>query len=74
VSGTLPGVVLFGCFFAWALVDRVSLRRRVPPRIHRAPASRYNDLLAVLAGLALHALLVWRVHAWLFGVQPWPIG
>jgi len=68
VAGTLPAVVLFGSFFVWALVDRMSLQRRVPPRIRRAPEGRYNDLLAVLVGLTLYVLFVWRLHDWLFGV------
>ncbi|HTT03769.1 MAG TPA: NnrU family protein [Steroidobacteraceae bacterium] len=68
VAGTLPDVVLFGSFFVWALVDRMSLQRRVPPRIRRAPTRRYNDVLAVLLGVTLYALFVWRLHDWLFGV------
>lgn len=73
-AGTLPDVVLFGSFFVWALVDRLSLQRRVPPRIRRAPAKRYNDLFAILLGLTLYALFVWRLHAWLFGVALYPSG
>jgi uncharacterized membrane protein len=73
-AGTLPDVLLFGSFFIWALLDRMSLQRRIPPRIRRAPAGPYNDLFAVLLGLTLYALFVWRLHAWLFGVLLWPGG
>lgn len=66
VNGTLPEVVLFGSFLLWACVDRLSLQQRAQPSLRRAPAAPYNDLLAVVLGLALYALLVWRVHAWLF--------
>lgn len=74
VTGRLPDVVLFGSFFLWALIDRLSLQRRSPPRIRRAPARPYNDLLAVLLGLALYAAFVYRLHVWLFNVRAWPIG
>jgi uncharacterized membrane protein len=73
VSGTLPDVVLFGSFFVWALIDRLSLQRRSPPRIRRAPPRAYNDLLAVLLGLVLYGAFIYRLHAWLFGVAPWPV-
>lgn len=68
VNGTLPAVVLFGSFLVWAVIDRISLKRRTAAPIRRAPASRYNDMLAVGVGLALYALFIWRLHAWLIGV------
>jgi uncharacterized membrane protein len=68
VDGTLPGVLLFACFLVWALIDRLSLGRRVPAPIRRAPPRRYNDLLAVALGLALYALFIWRLHGWIMGV------
>jgi uncharacterized membrane protein len=38
--------------------------------VRGAPPGRYNDLIAVLLGLALYALFVWRLHALLIGVAP----
>jgi len=67
-DGTLPGVVLFGSFLLWASIDRLSLRQRAPRAIRRAPATRFNDLLAVSLGLALYAAFLCGLHAWLFGV------
>ncbi|MGH8142641.1 MAG: NnrU family protein [Steroidobacteraceae bacterium] len=67
-NGTLPGVLLCACFLAWALIDRLSLGRRVPAPIRRAPPRRYNDALAVILGLALYALFIWRLHGWIIGV------
>jgi uncharacterized membrane protein len=67
-DGTLPAVVLFSAFLLWALIDRLSLQRRVPSPIRRAPATRFNDLTAVVLGLALYALFLWRLHAWIFGI------
>ena len=70
-NGGLHDVLLFGGFLAWAVVDRISLKRRAvvtpPPS---APASRWNDLLAVLGGLALYVLFVGGLHRWLIGVSP----
>lgn len=70
-NGTLADVVLFGAFLAWAVADRIAVkRRRVQHRIPGAPPSRRNDLIAVVAGLAIYVAFVWRVHAWLIGVSP----
>ena len=73
VAGTLPDVVLFSGFFVWAVADRVSLQRRAPPPIRRAPPRPYNDLLAIGLGLALYAAFIYRLHGWLFGVPLWPL-
>lgn len=69
-NGTLADVLLFGGFLAWAVVDRISLKRRVQRPIPGAPPSAANDLIAVVAGLALYGLFMWRAHAWLIGVSP----
>jgi uncharacterized membrane protein len=71
-NGMLADVVLFGSFLVWAGIDRASLKRRVPSPIHRAPARPYNDLIAVVLGLALFALFVWRLHALIIGVPVLP--
>lgn len=70
VNGTLADVLLFGGFLAWAVADRISLKRRVARPVPGAPPSAANDLIAVVAGLALYGLFVWRAHAWLIGVSP----
>ena len=69
MNGMLADVVLFGAFLAWAVVDRISLKRR-PQRemLASAPASRFNDAIAVIAGLALYAAFVAVLHQWLIGV------
>ena len=68
VNGTLADVLLFGSFLVWAVAVRISLKRRVPAPVPGAPPSRYNDLIALLAGLGLYALFVWRLHALIIGV------
>lgn len=70
-NGGLHDVLLFGGFLAWAVADRISLKRRVavapPPG---APPSRWNDAIAVVGGLALYGLFVGGLHRWLVGVSP----
>jgi uncharacterized membrane protein len=69
-NGTLAAVLLFGSFLVWAVVDRISLKNRVQRPIETLPASRFNDAIAVIGGLALYVLFVWRLHLWLVGVSP----
>jgi len=69
-GGTLADVLLFGGFLAWAVADRVSLKRRAARAVPSLPASGLNDAIAVVGGLALYALTAFWAHAWLFGVRP----
>jgi uncharacterized membrane protein len=68
-NGMLADVLLFGGFLAWAVMDRISLKHR-PQAIRTAPAGRFNDLIAVVLGLALYALFIGWAHVRLFGVSP----
>ena len=67
-NGTLADVILFGSFLAWAVVDRISLKRRKPRPNLRAPASKINDAVAVIGGLGLYLAFVFWLHAAWFGV------
>lgn len=71
-NGSLADVVLFGAFLVWAVVERISLKRRTPLPVPGAPPSRFNDALAVFLGLGLYAAFIFGVHTWLFGVSPVP--
>jgi uncharacterized membrane protein len=68
-NGMLADVLLFGGFLAWAVIDRISLKRRAQT-VPAAPAGRFNDLIAVVAGLALYILFIGWAHLRLFGVSP----
>ena len=70
VNGRLADVLLFGGFLAWAVADRISLKRRPPQYARAAPIMRFNDLWAVVLGLALYAFTIGWLHARLFGVSP----
>lgn len=69
MNGMLADAVLFGAFLAWAVADRISLKRR-PQRemLVTAPASKWNDAIAVVVGLAIYAWFVAGLHQWLIGV------
>jgi uncharacterized membrane protein len=65
-NGLLADVLLFGSFLVWAIVDRISLKRRGQRPIATAPPGRFNDLIAVVVGLALYVLFIVWAHEWLF--------
>lgn len=70
-NGSLADVILFGGFLAWAVADRISLKRRSAPRAPpTAPPGPWNDAIAVVLGLAVYALFIGWAHARLFGVSP----
>lgn len=74
-NGTLADVLLFGGFLTWAVLDRISVKRRAPGAAGtapHAPSRPVNDLIVIIVGLALYALFVLRAHQWLFGVSPLP--
>lgn len=72
VNGGVADVMLFGGFLAWAVADRISLKRRTPAPPPGAPASRFNDAVAVILGLAVYAAFLFGLHQHLFGVPPLP--
>lgn len=69
-NGTLADVLLFGGFLAWAVVDRISLKKRAARPIPGAPPSPLNDAIAIVGGLVLYAAFLFKVHVWLIGVSP----
>ena len=71
-NGDLASVLLFGGFLAWAVADRISLKRRGPGAGQLAATAgdpgRFSDMIVILIGLALYGAFVWKLHAWLIGV------
>jgi len=65
-------VLLFGGFLAWAVVDRISLKRRVQRPVPGAPASRWNDGAALVLGLAAYGAFAAWLHPMLIGVPVLP--
>jgi uncharacterized membrane protein len=67
-NGDLASLILFGGFLAWAVWDRIAVKRRGETIAVAGPLQW--DIAAVVAGTLLYALFVWKLHAWLFGVAP----
>lgn len=70
VNGMLADVLLFGGFLAWAVADRISLKRRKPRQHLTLPKLGVNDAFAVIGGLALYGAFVAYLHRALIGVAP----
>jgi len=73
-NGARADVILFGLLLAWAVADRISLKRRPLRPMPGAPAASFNDVIVIAAGLAIFAVFVSGLHALLFGVPvpgPW---
>ena len=69
-NGMLADLILFGSFLAWAVLDRLSMGWREPLPVQGAPPSKWNDLIAIVGGLALYTVFVLWLHRWLIGVSP----
>jgi len=68
VNGTLADVLLFGGFLAWAVADRVSMKRRPERDIPRLPRTAANDVIVVLGGIGIYLAFVFWLHARWIGV------
>jgi uncharacterized membrane protein len=70
-NGTAADLVLFGSFLVWAVADFAASRRRDRAAgIVRVAGPPRNDAIAVIVGVLLWAVILWRVHAWVIGVSP----
>jgi uncharacterized membrane protein len=72
-NGMLADVLLFGGFLVWAVADRISLKRRVVRPTPGPPPLKYNDLIAVVGGLALYVIFALWLHVRWIGVSPLPM-
>lgn len=70
VNGNLADVLLFGSFLIWAVVDRVSMKKRVARPLPGAPESKANDVIVVVVGLLLYVVFVMWGHETLIGMKP----
>lgn len=65
ISGRLAQLLLFGSLLAWAVFDRISVKRRALP-IKSGPVR--NDIIALVIGLIAYVFMLTRGHTWLIGV------
>ena len=68
-NGDLGSIILFGSFLAWAVVDRISLKRRADPGAPPIPVGGVaNDLIAVAVGFVAYLALAFAFHPVVIGV------
>lgn len=72
VNGDLASLLLFGSFLGWAVVDRISEKKRLRAGLTSNPVagSVKWDIIAVVGGVALYVAFVIWLHRWLIGVPP----
>jgi uncharacterized membrane protein len=68
-NGDLGGIILFGAFLAWAVFDRISLKRRADAGGPPIPVGGVtNDLIAVAVGIVAYLALAFAFHPVVIGV------
>jgi len=68
-NGDLGGIVLFGSILAWAVYDRITLKRRSDPGAPPIPTrGRTNDIIAVVVGTLLCLALGFWFHPAVIGM------
>jgi uncharacterized membrane protein len=69
-NGDLGGIILFGAILAWAVFDRITLKRRSDPGAPAIPSGgRRNDVIAVVVGTLVYLALGFWFHPYLIGLR-----
>ena len=66
-NGELRSLLLFGSFLAFAVIDRIAVKRRNAPVRVAGPV--VNDVIVVVGGLVLYAVIYLWAHPWIAGVR-----
>jgi uncharacterized membrane protein len=68
-NGDLGSIVLFGSVLAWAVYDRITLKRRTDPGAPPFPVGgRRNDIIAIVLGTLLYLALGLIFHPLVVGI------
>lgn len=68
-NGDLGSIILFGSFLAWAVFDRISLKRRSDAGAPPIPVGGSgNDLIAIAVGVVAYLALAFAFHPVVIGV------
>ena len=68
-NGDLGSIILFGGILAWAVFDRISLKRRTDPGAPPIPVGGWgNDVAAVIVGTLVYLALGFLLHPLVIGV------
>ncbi len=69
-NGDLGSLILFGAILAYAVYDRITLKRRSDAGAPAIPVGGVtNDVVAVVGGTILYLLLVFLFHPYVVGVS-----
>jgi len=73
-NGDFASIILFGSFLAYAVYDRITLKRRAARGPVTVPASgpTRNDIIAVVLGIVLYVVFLVWLHPLLIGTAPLP--
>lgn len=66
VNGEVRSVILFGAFLAYAVIDRIAVKRRAAPT--RAAGPIQNDVIAIVVGAAAYGVIAFWGHRYIAGV------
>ncbi|MEI6096758.1 MAG: NnrU family protein [Alphaproteobacteria bacterium] len=66
VKGDLASIVLFGGILGWAVFDVIMINRMEPAWVRPAAGPVRNDVIYVVASVAVLALIV-AIHGWFLG-------
>jgi len=68
-NGDLGGIILFGSVLAWAVYDRITLKRRTDAGAPPIPVGGWgNDVIAVVVGTIFYLALGFLFHPYIVGV------
>ena len=67
-NGDLGSMLLFATFLAWAVIGRISAKRRADAVLPVAPQGWTNDLIVVLVGIVVYLALGYAFHPVVIGV------
>ncbi len=68
-NGDLGGIILFGSILAWAVFDRISLKRRTDAGAPPIPVGGIgNDVIAVVVGIIAYLALAFAFHPVVLGI------
>ncbi len=68
-NGDLASVILFGSFLAYAVIDRISVKRRgAQGPLGDRSGGLAGDLTVIVVGLLAYVAILFFAHEWLIGV------
>ncbi len=67
-NGNLADILLFTSFLAYAIIDRISVKKRGLPEAVAHEAATRNDIIAIVGGSIIYSLFILWLHPILIGI------